>query len=89
MAKHLNIKIVGMVQGVSFRYAAKEKAEELGIKGFACNDPDGSVYIEVEGEEDMLKQFIAWCHQGPSLAKVEKVEIHESQLRDFKEFLVI
>jgi len=30
--KHLNIKIYGFVQGVSFRYFVEQKANELGSK---------------------------------------------------------
>jgi len=50
MKKHVNITVKGRVQGVGFRYSAMEAAEELGIKGFVRNMPDGSVYIEAEGE---------------------------------------
>lgn len=77
MVKHLNIKIYGKVQGVFFRATAKEKAEKLGIKALAENKPDGSVFIEAEGEEEKLDKFIKWCRQGPSLAEVEKVEVKE------------
>ena len=75
--KHLNIKIHGQVQGVFFRATAKEKADTLGIKIFARNEPDGSVYIEAEGEKEKLDEFIKWCYQGPSFARVEKVEVSE------------
>lgn len=77
MKKHLNIYIFGKVQGIFFRATASEEAEKLGIKILAENKPDGSVYIEAEGEEEKLDEFIKWCHTGPSLAKVEKVEVDE------------
>jgi len=79
MTKHLNIKVFGRVQGVFFRYSAQRKIKELGIKGFARNEPDGSVYIEVEGEEAQLKEFVEWCHKGPPLAHVDRVEVQEQQ----------
>lgn len=84
--KHFNIKIYGLVQGIFFRSNAKEQADKSGITGFAQNQPDGSVYIEVEGEEDKLEEFINWCHQGPSLAKVEKVTVSETPLKNFEGF---
>ncbi len=71
---HRNITIFGEVQGVFFRSSAKEKAEELGVTGFARNDPDGSVYMEAEGGEKALEEFLAWCGKGPAGAKVEKIE---------------
>jgi len=72
--KHINIKIYGDVQGVCFRYDSKEKADELELAGFVRNEPDGTVYIEVEGEEDALNKFLEWCEKGPKFAKVEQVE---------------
>lgn len=86
MKKHLNIKIFGKVQGIFFRVTAKEKADQLGITGFARNEPDGSVYIEAEGEEEKLDEFIKWCRQGPSLAQVEKIKVVESTLNNFSRF---
>lgn len=86
MIKHFNIKIYGMVQGVFFRAGAKEEAEKLNIKGFAKNLPDGLVYIEAEGEKEDLKKFVKWCNKGPLMAKVEKVAVAKSSLKNFKNF---
>jgi len=90
MPKHLNIKIYGRVQGVLFRHSAKQKAEQLNIKGFAKNEPDGTVYIEAEGEEENLKQFLDWCYQGPILASVKRVEFEfSSEIKNFSEFVIL
>lgn len=86
--KHLNIKISGRVQGVFFRVSAKDEADKLNLKGFARNEQDGSVYIEIEGEEKKLEKFLAWCHEGPNLANVESVKIEEDKLKDFSNFSV-
>jgi len=59
--KHLNLKVLGRVQGVGFRYSALRAARSYGIKGFVRNEPDGSVYMEVEGEEMNLGLFLDWC----------------------------
>lgn len=88
MIKHINIKIYGKVQGIFYRITAKEEAAKLNITGFARNEPDGSVYIEAEGEEEKLDQFINWCHKGSPLAKVAKVETTESSLKNFSGFEV-
>lgn len=88
MKQHLNIKVYGLVQGVFFRTTAKEQADNLGITGFAQNDPDGSVYIEAEGEENNLNKFVRWCNKGPSMAQVEKVVVTKSKLRNFSNFAV-
>jgi acylphosphatase len=86
MTKHYNIKIYGRVRGVFFRAGAKHEADKLGIVGFAKNESDGTVYIEAEGEEINLDKFVNWCREGPDLAKVEKAEVTEEPLKNFKEF---
>lgn len=86
MKKHLNIKIYGQVQGVFFRISAKQEADKLGIKGFARNEKDGTVYIEAEGEKNNLDKFLEWCKNGPDAAKVEKIEVTEIPLKNFSEF---
>ncbi|KKQ78427.1 hypothetical protein A3E67_01845 [Candidatus Daviesbacteria bacterium RIFCSPHIGHO2_12_FULL_38_25] len=86
MIRHINVTIYGKVQGVFFRVTAKEKADTLGIKVLAENDPDGTVSIEAVGEKEKLDEFIKWCHLGPSLARVEKVEVAESKLKNFSGF---
>lgn len=86
MVKHLNIRISGGVQGVFFRASTCEKAQEFNIKGFVRNESDGSIYIEAEGEEKKLTQFLNWCHRGSPLARVDKVETHEATLKSFLEF---
>ncbi len=88
--KHLNIKIYGLVQGVFFRHSAKQKAKELGIKGFVRNEPKDAVYIEAEGEKENLKQFLDWCHRGSFLAKVKKVEfVFNSDIKNFNDFVIL
>jgi len=85
--KHLNIKIFGRVQGVFFRANAAKKADELGITGFARNEPDGSLYIEAEGEEENLKKFLSWCQKGPPFARVEKITSeYSSNLTNYPDF---
>lgn len=86
MFKHINIKIYGRVQGIFFRYSAKLQADSLKVTGFAINEDDGSLFIEAEGEEENLNKFLDWCKKGPSLAKVEKIEVTESELKNFLKF---
>lgn len=73
--KAVQIIIRGEVQRVSFREATKKKAEKFGIVGFVKNIPDGTVYIEAEGEEENLSQFIAWCRKGPLFSKVDHAQV--------------
>lgn len=87
--KLLKLKIHGQVQGVFFRAETKRKADELGLAGFVRNEPDGTVYVEAQGEEKNLRKFLKWCeHHGPPLAEVIRVEAKYSNVlkncQDFK-----
>jgi len=87
--KHLNIKVLGFVQGVGFRWFAKKEAERLRLAGFARNEPDGSLYLEIEGEEEKLHEFIAWCSKGPPSAEVKDIRIFWSdELTNFRGFMI-
>jgi acylphosphatase len=81
MIKNLKMTISGDVMGVGFRDAAYWTARKLYIGGFVMNEPDGTVYIEAEGEEAALKDFLAWCRTGPITAKVTKVKAAWSAAR--------
>ena len=69
---HLTILVQGKVQGVYFRANTKLVAKKIGLKGYVENRADGSVYIEVEGNNEQLDQFLDWCKRGPENAIVEK-----------------
>lgn len=86
---HVDLVITGKVQGVFFRAEAKKHADKLGLGGFIRNDNDGTVHVEVEGEDSLVDEFIAWCHEGPPLAKVERIKINrESRLKSFNNFSI-
>jgi len=74
MYQYKKILVTGKVQGVFFRVSAKEQADKLNLIGFITNQTDGSVYIETYGDTKDINQFISWCGQGPSVAKVSEVQ---------------
>jgi acylphosphatase len=87
MQKHVNITITGNVQKVGFRFAAIEQALELGLTGIVKNYKDNQVQIEVEGEIDLLKQFLRWCHIGPKGSRVDKVDYESlEELQKYETF---
>ncbi|HLS96913.1 MAG TPA: acylphosphatase [Sphingobacterium sp.] len=87
--KRFNIHVTGKVQGVYFRATCKAVADQLGVKGFVVNEPDGSVYIEAEGDAFALESLLEFCHEGPDRAEVEHVTYEEAPLRDFRNFEVL
>lgn len=86
--KHLDIHVMGMVQGVCFRAAAREKASSLGIKGFVRNEPNGSVFIEAEGPEECLEELVAWCRQGPPSAHVKNIDVKVGKPQRYTTFVI-
>jgi acylphosphatase len=88
MKRNYLITVTGKVQGVFYRASAQQKAIELNLTGFAQNQPNGSVLIEAEGEEDNLDQLVAWCKTGPPRAHVSHVEVAEGDIKNYAEFSV-
>lgn len=66
-------KVRGTVQGVFFRAATARKAEELGLRGWVRNEPDGSVAFLVAGEDEALEAMHLWLQSGPPSARVLSV----------------
>ena len=89
MKTRAHVVIAGRVQGVFFRASTGEKADELGLTGWVRNTRDGSVEAVFEGEEGAVDEMLAWCHKGPSLAKVTKVSVDiEPFIGEFTEFSI-
>ncbi|GIW03972.1 MAG: acylphosphatase [Thermomicrobiales bacterium] len=86
MKTHLNIRVHGLVQGVNFRQAARREAYRLGLTGFARNEPDGTVLIEVEGEPAAIEEFVRWCRHGPPAARVDRIETQPGPLVGYQGF---
>ena len=86
--KYITIKIAGKVQGVFFRASTKEQADALGIKGTVQNERDGSVFVEAEGDDALIDQFIEWCRRGPRMANVISCDVTEASPKNFKDFVI-
>jgi acylphosphatase len=63
-----------------------EAAYRFGVKGFVKNKSDGTVYVEAEGPEESLSQFILWCNKGPTWARVMKVDVENGQPMNYQTF---
>lgn len=84
-----SIVVTGVVQGVGFRYFTRQQAQKLGINGTVQNKADGSVLIHVEGEEPIVHKFLAWCHNGPDTASVDKLEYRPALSKGSTSFEII
>ena len=86
--KRAYVRIYGRVQGVWFRANTKEMADKLGLKGWVRNMPDGSVEAVFEGDDENVEKAIEWCHRGPPLARVDRVEVEYEEPQGETEFRI-
>ena len=70
----LRLVIDGRVQGVGYRWFARQAGRELGLTGRVRNLPDGRVEILVAGDEEQLSRFIDRLREGPPAARVTEIE---------------
>ena len=70
-----HVFISGRVQGVNFRWYTQRKAEELDLTGWVRNLWDHRVEAVFEGNEEAVRQAVAWCHTGQPPARVTHVEV--------------
>lgn len=67
------IRVYGSVQGVGFRYRTEHAAESVGATGWVRNDPDGSVFMEIQGTEEQIDRVFAMVSQG-TYVNIEKMD---------------
>lgn len=71
------VVVRGRVQGVAFRWTARERARELAVGGWIRNLSDGRVEAHVEGDPGNVERMLAWLERGPSGARVDAVEVED------------
>ena len=59
-----HLTITGRVQGVGFRWSVYQLAQQAGIEGIVMNKNDGSVYCELQGPIEIVKQLIFKTYQN-------------------------
>lgn len=74
------LRIHGRVQGVWYRGSATAEATRLGLFGWVRNRSDGTVEALAIGRPAAVAAFVAWAHQGPSNARVSRVEVFEAEI---------
>src|SRR5689334_6408049 len=62
--RRVHVLVSGRVQGVSFRDATRNKAEELDLRGWVRNLVDGRVEALFQGPPEVVEQALTWCHEG-------------------------
>ncbi len=87
--KTLEIHIKGRVQGVGFRPFINRLAEKFNIKGEVANT-DYGVFLKITGDISHLEKFInAIKNEKPPLAIIEKINIKETEYKEYPAFEII
>jgi acylphosphatase len=84
----VRVAVTGRVQGVFFRASCAERARELGLAGWVRNVPGGGLEAVFHGPEAAVDEIVAWCRDGPPMARVDRVEVRDEPPYDGSGFRV-
>lgn len=77
----------GRVQEVGFRYTAKYIALNLGLKGWVRNEYDGTVLMEVQGDERLIHKLLVRLN-SERFIRIEWIDSEEIALGTERSFSV-
>ncbi|MBR4444664.1 MAG: acylphosphatase [Solobacterium sp.] len=69
----------GEVQGVGFRYTAIWAARNAGASGWVRNDPEGTVTMEIQGDEEQIRYVLDAIERGTYI-HVTRMDVKELPL---------
>ncbi len=72
LRKHLIFE--GLVQGVGFRWRARQAARAVGVTGWVRNDWNGTVSMELQGSEAQIDRVLQSLGQGRFI-RIENVNV--------------
>jgi acylphosphatase len=82
MAVRVQALISGYVQGVGYRWYARQQALVLGLAGYARNLRDGRVEVVAQGPREAIERYLDALRRGPEGADVADVEINWTPAND-------
>ena len=71
-----HIVFYGSVQGVGFRWRAKNAAEHYSCTGWVRNEWDGSVSMEIQGTEEAIESVILAIEKG-TFVRIENMDMRD------------
>ena len=64
------------MQGVNFRHYTREKAVQLGLRGWVANTSEGTVKGEVVGEKGQVEAFQRFLREkGSPHCQIDRVQV--------------
>jgi len=86
MIKHLDILIKGNLRHRAYALLTMIEAEKSGIRGFVCYTENNGLFIESEGENHEIDEFLTWCKNGIDNSDVIEISTAPGPLKNFKDF---
>ena len=81
-----SFRIRGRVQGVGFRWWARNEARALGLVGWIRNRSDGSVELHAYGPSSAIDAFRSALHTGPPGASVNHIDEARADVEALSDF---
>jgi acylphosphatase len=85
VCKH--VTYAGRVQGVGFRYTARQIAEGFAVGGYVRNLPGGSVELVAEGAADQVDAFLAAVAQRMA-AYIRHTQVRDEPTGGYRDFRI-
>ena len=83
------VRFTGKVQGVNFRKTSMTQATKLGLTGWVRNVEDGSVEMEVQGEEEVIDQLYEIMKDISPIITIDSIEETPMEvIPDESEFII-
>ena len=83
-----HIVFYGSVQGVGFRWRARHAAERYRCTGWVRNEWDGSVIMEIQGDETAIDRVIMEIENG-RYVWIENMDVKTIGVRDERGFRTV
>ena len=79
------ITFTGYVQGVGFRWRARQAANLYGCTGWCRNEWDGSVTMEIQGDEAQIEKVLEAIRRGRFI-EIVRMDVQSIPLVDERGF---
>ena len=87
--KTIRVYLTGAIQGVFFRKFLKEKADELGIRGYVRNLEDGRIEIVAEGKDNAIDEMWGVCQKGNPHTEIKDIQMEKLTHQGFDGFKIM
>lgn len=89
MKKRYLIIYKGQVQGVGFRFTVQQLANKYNLTGFVYNEDDGSVRVEIQGNNNDIDAFIKESLQNRGFIDIEDYALKQIDVDEYDSMFIV